>query len=295
MGALRAIDRAMDRAGQVLARFSRPVRDGLILVGLGRAAYYFFVQGIQPWTFIGVDARAYWQVNLAHPYIGSGVGDISTYLYSPAFAQVTAPLSLLPFPVFDALWTAVILVVAIWLVRPWPWAALILFLPLSYELLVGNVHFLIAAAIVFGFDAPSVWAFPLLTKVTPGVGVLWFAVRREWRALAIALGVTAVVAIGSVALASSAWSDWITFLLASPDRSQLLVPRTLVATVLVAFGAATGRRWLVPVAVWMAIPIVWVNSWVILLATIRLRHRVEPATWLPFLGAAASVEAKAPR
>ena len=274
--AVHAIDRALDRAGPVAARYSRPIRDGLIVVGLARAAYYFFVQGIQPWTFIGVDARAYWQVNLAHPYVGSGVGDISTYLYSPAFAQITAPLSLLPFPVFDARWTAVLLVVSIWLVRPWPWAALILFLPVSYELLVGNVHFLIAAAIVLGFDAPAAWAFPILTKVTPGVGVLWYALRREWRSLGTAVVATAVVVAASFVIAPSAWGDWIAFLLASPDRSQLLVPRTIAAAILVAFGAATGRRWLVPVAVWLALPIVWVNSWVILLATIRLRERVVP-------------------
>jgi hypothetical protein len=280
-GALRAIDRALDRAGLVLARFARPVRDGLIVVGLGRAAYYFFVQGIQPWSFIGVDARAYWQVDLAHPYVGSGVGDISTYLYSPAFAQLMAPFSLLPFPAFDALWTALLLVVCAWLIRPWPWAGLMLCLPISYELLVGNVHFLIAAAIVLGFRAPAAWAFPILTKVTPGLGVLWFAVRREWRALAVALGGTAAIVAVSFALAPSAWSDWFAFLLASPGRSQLLVARTAVAAVLVAFGAATGRRWLVPVAVWLALPIVWVNSWVILLAAIRLRGRDVPPAPTP--------------
>jgi Glycosyltransferase family 87 len=275
-GALRAIDRALDRAGVVLARFARPVRDGLIVVGLARAAYYFFVQGIQPWTFVGVDARAYWQVDLAHPYVGSGVGDVSTYLYSPAFAQVMAPFSLLPFPAFDVLWTALLLVLCAWLIRPWPWAGLILFLPISYELLVGNVHFLIAAAIVLGFRASAIWAFPILTKVTPGLGVLWFAVRREWRAFGIAIGTTAAVVAISFALAPSAWSDWFTFLLASPGRSQLLIPRTVVAAVLVLFGALTGRRWLVPVAIWLALPIVWVNSWVILLAVIRLREREHP-------------------
>ncbi len=276
-GALRAIDRALDRAGLALARFARPVRDGLIVVGLGRAAYYFFVQGIQPWTFIGVDARAYWQVNLTHPYIGSGVGDLSTYLYSPAFAQLTAPLSALPFPMFDGLWTALLLVVCVWLIRPWPWAALILFLPISYELLVGNVHFLIAAAIVLGFRAPATWAFPILTKVTPGLGLLWFAVRREWRALAVAVGFTAAIVAVSVALSPSAWSDWMAFLQASPGRSELLVPRTLISAGLVAYAAVSGRRWLVPVAVWFALPVVWINSWVILLAAIRLRGRVSVA------------------
>jgi len=281
-GILRAIDRALDRAGLMLARFARPVRDGLILAGLGRAAYYFFVQGIQPWTFIGVDARAYWQVDLAHPYLTSGVGDVSAYLYSPAFAQVMAPFSLLPFPAFDALWTALLLVVCAWLIRPWPWAGVMLILPITYELLVGNVHFLIAAAIVLGFRAPAAWAFPILTKVTPGLGVLWFAVRRESRTLAMAFGGTAAVVAVSFALAPSAWSDWFAFLLASPGRSQLLVPRTVIAAVLVAFGAATGRRWLVPVAVWLALPIVWVNSWVILLAAIRLRDRDVPHAPTPW-------------
>jgi len=248
----------------------------LIVVGLGRAAYYFFVQGIQPWTFIGVDARAYWQVDLAHPYLTSGVGDVSAFLYSPAFAQVMAPFSLLPFPAFDALWTALLVVVCAWLIRPWPWAGLMLLLPISYELFVGNVNFLIAAAIVLGFRAPATWAFPILTKIAPGLGLLWFAVRREWRTLALAIGGTAVVVAVSFALAPSAWSDWFAFLLASSGRSDLLVPRTVIAAGLLAFGAATGRRWLVPVAVWMALPNVILNSWVILLATIRLRSRDVP-------------------
>jgi hypothetical protein len=269
--AVRALSGLIDQTGVFVARFSRPIRDGLILVGLARAAYYYLVQGIHPWTFPGVDARAYWRIDLAHPYVGSGLGDVSTYLYSPAFAQVMAPLSLLPFPVFDALWTVLLVATLAWLVRPWPWAVLILLLPISYELFVGNVHFLIAAAIVIGFRRPAAWAFPILTKITPGVGLLWFVVRREWRALAIAIGVTAAVVLVSLVLSPSAWLDWIAFLIGSPGRSEMLVVRLVIAALLVAFGAMTGRRWLVPVAVWLSLPVVWINSWVILLATIRLR------------------------
>ena len=47
-----------------------------------------------------------------------------------------------------------------------------------------------AAAIALGFRYPAAWSFLLLTKVTPGIGLVWFAVRREWRPLAIALGFT---------------------------------------------------------------------------------------------------------
>ena len=127
-----------------------------------------------------------------------------------------------------------------------------------------------------GFRWPAAWAFPILTKITPAVGLLWFAVRREWRALAIAIGVTAAVVVASFALSPSAWADWIAFLLASPGRSELLVVRLVIGGLLVAFGAATGRRWLVPVAVWISLPVVWINSWVILLATIRLSQPALP-------------------
>jgi hypothetical protein len=257
------------------SRFVRPVRDALVIVGVGRALWFFFVQGIRPWEFLGVDARAYWRIDLNDPYAHSGVGDISTYLYSPAFAQVMAPFGNLPFEVFFALWTALSVVILAWLVRPWPWAVPILALPIIYELCVGNVHFLIAAAIVLGFRWPFTWAFPILTKITPGVGLGWFLVRREWRAFAIAAGATGAIALGSFLLSPQAWNDWISFLLASPGRSELLVPRLVLAAVLVGFGGLTDRRWLVPVAVWISLPVVWVNSWVILLAMVRLTAMVE--------------------
>jgi len=262
--------------GERLGRYRRPARDALVAVGILRALYYFFVQDIKPWEFAGVDARAYWGINLAHPYVGSGVGEVSTYLYSPAFAQIMAPFSALPFDVFFALWTALLVATCAWLARPWPWALGILALPVIYELCVGNIHFLIAAAIVLGYRISATWAFPILTKITPGVGVIWFAIRREWRALVLALGVTGVIVAFSYALNPTAWADWIDLLLASPGRSQLLLVRVAIAAVLVAVGGWTGRRWLVPVAVWIALPIIWINSWVILLAIIRLRDDLPP-------------------
>jgi hypothetical protein len=268
------LDHAADVAGSRLRRFARPIRDALIIVGLVRAAYYFFVQDIQPWTFIGIDARAYYQVDLAHPYVTSGVGGISSFLYSPAFAQMVAPFGALPFNVFVGLWMLVSLTILVWLVRPWPWVLPILALPIIYELCVGNVNYLLAAAIVLSFRAPFMWAFPLLTKVTLGVGVLWFAVRREWRSLAIALGSTAAIVAISFVISPSAWMDWISFLARSSGQNDLLLLRFAGAVALVGIGALTGRPWLVPIAVWIGQPNVIINSWVILLAIIRLRDRL---------------------
>lgn len=259
----------------LLHRNQQALRDGLILMGLIRAAVYFFVQGIHPWTFAGIDARAYWRVDLAHPYASSGVGEYSTYLYSPAFAQFLSPLYVLPFEAFYVLWTAASVAVLYWLVKPWPWALLILFLPWSYELFVGQVHLFIAAAIVLGFRWPALWAFNIMTKVTPGIGLLWFLVRREWRSLAIALGITVAIAALSFLLSSTAWFDWVAFLRASSGSGELLYPRMAAAAVIVVAGALTNRRWPIPIAVLLALPVVWVESYVILLAIIRLR---EPAT-----------------
>jgi hypothetical protein len=254
------------------ARYARPVRDGLILIGVARALVYYVVQGIHPWEFAGIDARAYWGVDLAHPYLRSTVGELSSYLYAPAFAQLLAPLSALPFWAFFALWTAVSVALLVWLVRPWPWAVPMLILPISYELFVGNIHLMLAAALVVGLRTPVVWALPVLTKITPGVGALWFLARARWRSFAIAAGTTLAIVAVSALLSPSAWSDWIAFLLASPGRTELLPERIVLAVVLVVFGARTDRAWLVPVAAWLALPVIWINSWVILLAVIRLRE-----------------------
>jgi hypothetical protein len=262
-----------DGLAAAAGRFRRPLRDALIIVGLARAFVYFVIQGIHPWEFAGIDARAYWRIDLAHPYANSGVGELSTYLYSPAFAQVVAPLSLLPFELFFALWTAVSIALFVWLVRPWPWAIPMLILPISYELFVGNVHFLLAAAFVVGLRAPVAWALPVLTKITPGAGALWFLVRAEWRAFAIAVGSTVAIVAVSFVLAPSAWTDWVEFLLASPGRTELLLPRLALAAVLVVAGARTNRAWVIPIAGWLALPVIWVNSWVILLAVIRMWPR----------------------
>ena len=54
----------------------------------------------------------------------------------------------------------------------------------------GNINLLIVGAVLIGFRYPWAWAFIILTKVTPGIGLLWFLTRREWRHLAIALGAT---------------------------------------------------------------------------------------------------------
>ena len=108
-----------------------------------------------------------------------------------------APLGVLPWEVAVALWLGLQLAALWYIGREWA-LALIVFPPVWLDLVYGNINILIAAAVVAGYRYPAAWAFPLLTKVTPGVGALWFLGRREWRSLAIAVGVTALIAAASV-------------------------------------------------------------------------------------------------
>ena len=110
---------------------------------------------------------------------------------STAMRRVFAPLlelfSRLDWSTFAVLWLALLVATSMWLAGRW-WLLALAFPPLIFEFYMGNIHLLLAAAIVIGFRYPVTWSFVLLTKVTPGVGLLWFAVRREWRSLAIAVG-----------------------------------------------------------------------------------------------------------
>ena len=227
----------------------------------------------------GVDARTYWGAPLDDPYTGPQVGLPGAYLYSPAFLQILSPLRLLPWEAFHGVWMALGIASAIFLVGPIGAALAITALPFVFrDLFVGNIHLMLGAAIVVGFRWPAAWSFLLLTKITPGVGVLWFAARREWRALAIALGTTLAIAVVSFVVAPQLWFDWIGRLRGDTNTAGSgylvsVVARVTVAALLVVLGGLTNRAWLVPVASMLAIPIIWPDSLAILLAAPHLIAR----------------------
>jgi len=151
---------------------------------------------------------------------------------------------------------------------------------------------------VVGFRWPAVWAFVLLTKVTPGIGLLWFAVRREWRSLGIALGATVLVVAVSAALMPGAWADWLALLvrLAGREGTWAAVPipflvRLPFAVAVVVWGALTDRRWTVPVGGMLALPALWYGSLTMLLAVIALRDPNRAGS-IGKVGSARRVEAR---
>ena len=133
-----------------------------------------------------------------------------------------------------------------------------------------------AVAIVVGFRWPAAWALVLLTKVTPGIGLLWFAVRREWRSLGIALGATARSSPSRTSMMPWAWADWVSVLTSIAGRNGTwaavpipLLVRLPVAVAVVVWGARTDRRWTVPVASMLALPALWYGGLTMLLAVDR--------------------------
>jgi hypothetical protein len=250
----------------------RLARDSAVIVGLA-----WFVVG---WGILHyradwfTDALAYYRVNPGMPYGASTPGIPGIFTYSPVAAQVFVVLGRIPEPMFLGGWLALNLGILFWLVRATPWVALALAAPIADEIITGQVEFVLAAAIVLGIRRPAFWAIPLLTKVTPGVGVLWFAVRRKWRPLVTALTVSGALALISFAIAPTWWAAWVDFLRASAagDAHQLPVVRFVIAAILVVWAARTDRAWVLPVAAILALPVVWLHSLSMLAAVPMLRR-----------------------
>jgi hypothetical protein len=294
--ALVAFDRTGDRlfdalrravAGRLpsLARLETPPWVGIALAVVG---WLLIVVFSEPWGRLwgtGQDARCYWQASLADPYLHSDWNDPIAYVYSPAFLQLVSPLTALPWQAFVAAWTALLLVAVRFLTGPRLFAAGLLFPLAAMEVAGGNVSLLLAAAIFIGFRWPAAWSIVLLTKITPGIGLIWFAVRREWRSLAIALGATAAIALVSFVLLPDQWRDWVEAVLRnvaagkSGTWASLPIPlwiRLPFAIALVVWGARTDRRWTVPVASMLALPALWYGGLSMLLGVIPLLESGPP-------------------
>jgi hypothetical protein len=252
--------------------------------GLAVVAWAAIVVFSSPWGRLwgtGQDAYCYWFPTLADPYARSDWTDPIAYVYSPAFLQLLQPIRILPWQAFMAVWTAILLGAAYVLTGPrWYPVGIVLAL---MELAGGNIHLVLAAAIVLGFRWPWTWSIVLLTKITPGIGLLWFVVRREWRNLAIALGSTVAIVVVSYLVWPSAWAAWGEVLsrVAGRDGTWAAVPIPFVvrlpfAAAIVVWGAWTGRRWTVPVAGMLALPALWYGGLSMLLAVIALRENVAP-------------------
>jgi len=225
------------------------------------------------WAFssaVPVDTATYWRVSSGGPMYGTiwGLDDASRYIYPPPLAQVLHPLHALGWPAFAALW-AVGMFIALWGSTRW-WSLPVLAISgaaaLGYGFghalanplilaFVGNIQSVVAVAILLGFRWPATWAFVLLTKIGPGIGILWFAVRGEWRQFAIAVGATVVIGAVSFGVDPGSWFEFVRFALANLTTPAPLavvpVPlilRLAMSVALIVWGARSNHRWTVPIA-----------------------------------------------
>jgi hypothetical protein len=240
-------------------------RDGLVVGAWLAAAYHlwFVWVGIGPRYAngaLGIDSFAYfdaWNHDLYDPVGPHG----RRYLYSPAFAQAVWPLTHLDWQAFSLLWFLLALAAFTWLLwpLPWQWRIPLLILLCADEMIIGNVRWLIALALVATVRRPAFWAVPILLKPLLGIGCLYYVARRDWRALArVALATGAVVAV-SAAVRPDLWAAWVRYLTSGDIGYQhgfgFFVARVIAAAALVWWGARTDRYWAVAPALALASPV----------------------------------------
>ena len=232
------------------------------------------------------DVENYWLLDTADPYRDRW-GSADAFVYSPAFGQLVYPFTFIPFEAFFRVVMAINLVALAWLLGPVA-GALALLLPfVQSELTTGQIHLPLTVMCVLLRRHPSFWAFGVLTKVTPGVTLLWFLGRREWRQAAVALGVTLAIVIVSAITWPSAWRDWIELLIESSTRSienfvvnELpVVYRLPIAAGLMVMAAWRDRPAAIPLLVCFALPAIWFGALVMFAGVPRMAGWLMPVMW----------------
>lgn len=262
-----ALTRGRSERGRTLLR-PRPIATA---IGIASAIVTWIV--LTQMRGSPVDAWDYF-VDPSAPY---STGTVHHYLYTPAFAQIVAPILGLGFDAFAAFLRALELAAAVFLAGPVLLPALLLS-PVASEINAANINLVLMAAVVLGFRWPGLWSIVLLTKPTLGIGLLWFVVRREWRPLAIALGTTAVIAAISFAINPRAWFDYASLMLTVDKTPGWPFPwpiwvRIPIALPIVVWGSLTGRRWAIGLGAIVAMPRLYFTSISMLLGLLPLISR----------------------
>jgi hypothetical protein len=249
------------------ARFTGPhavraIRDGLSIGGL------IFLVLTMRGEGAGYDFFAYWSVNPADPYaVKEGFG---AFHYAPPLVWLVGPLKLMSWPAAYWVWFAFLCLVLVWLARDWALAWLA-FPPVVFELYHGNIHLLIGAALVLALRYPGAYLFLALSKVSPGITALWYVVRREWRNLAIALGVSLAVVAIAFLIAPQPWLAWLSHLSSESNQAPNLIAIPLAvrlpfSAALVIVAARLDRPWILAPAVVLALPLLWLHGLAVLVA-----------------------------
>jgi hypothetical protein len=264
--------------GVLTLRQYRLLRFALLVAGIFAVAYYWYFLTVIQAGATPVDADYYWHADPNNLYPRAAEGLANGYVYTPAFEFLAAPWRLLPFLTFVAIYRVLLLAILVWLAGPLTLPVLLTF-PVASEINCGNIQLILAAAIVLGRRWPAAWSVVLLTKVTPGIGLLYYVLRREWRYVAIAGAATAAALAIALILYRGQWPGYIGLMSnQAPVTGPLylsLWQRLPFALAIVVVGAWRGWWWTVVVAAFVALPAWYYISPALLVAALPyIRERV---------------------
>lgn len=225
----------------------------------------------------GSDSSVYWRGLRGGGYTQLTYRD---FHYSPLFAQVVGPVARsLALPTFEVVASLLALLGVLWLLWPLgptrtiPWT-----LVCSQEIISGNIDWAVACVIVLGARAAPLWIIPLATKVTNTMGLLWHVARGDWRWCGWFLaGFVGLFGLSWWA-APDQWAAYLAFLWDNARATGIIPGQVLylplqarlpIAGALTVWGARTDRRWVLPVAVWLASPVAGLGPATVLAALPR--------------------------
>ena len=248
---------AEGRHGILSLRQYRLLKFVFTVLGIVAVVYYWYFLTIQENGAQPVDAIFYWRADPSNLYPHAAGGLSNGYVYTPAFEFLAAPWRVLPFLTFVAIYRAILLGILFWLAGPLTLPVLLAF-PVASEVAAGNIQLVLALALVLSRRWPAAWAVVLLTKVTPGVALLYHILRREWRQVAIAAVATGAVLVAALILY---WGQWPAYIRLMSNPAPAVAPfylpfweRLPFAVAIVAVGAWRGWWWTTVVAAFVALP-----------------------------------------
>jgi hypothetical protein len=174
------------------------------------------------------------------------------YHYPPPMAQVLAPITLVvPALLFCVIYRGLMLL-ALWDLAGrsmLKMLALLAFVPMAVALRIENVEIFMALGIVLGLRRwPWLFAIGALIKISPGLGIVYLAMRRRWRDFAVSVLVGVAITGISLVLDPDLWRaslDSITGQTNIVGNSLIPVPyfaRAMAGFILTVVGGFVGRR-----------------------------------------------------
>lgn len=205
------------------------------------------------------------------------------YHYPPPLAQVLAPFTVV---IPALLWSVAyrsLLLLALWVLagrRLLNMLAVIAFMPVAIALRYENVEIFMALGIVLGLGRwPWLFTIGALLKVSPGLGIVYLALQRRWRDVAVSVVLGAVIVGASYVAAPDLWRSWLDAITGRADvigNSVVPLPysvRAVAGFVLAVVAGLIGRRrgeLLLVVAMTVANPGLSLQGFAVLIAAIPI-------------------------